>query len=253
MPKKQHAEEHGGGGMERWLLTYADLITLLLIFFIIMYSMSTINKTKFDEVVQMLTQAFGGSHSVVAMYNNGVMEKNFYPAQVKTRQQKSLYVKTVSALQKEIQAKEVRVTADKRGIVISLNSDFYFPSGSADLRDSAENVLAKLSTIFQALPNDIRVEGHTDSLPITPGSLLAQKFPTNWELSSQRAVNVVKVFEKSGLEKGRVFASAFADTHPLKSNETPEGRAFNRRVEIVILNTPTLEKITDLDKPQEEL
>lgn len=253
MPKRAHEEGHGGGGMERWLLTYADLITLLLIFFIIMYSMSTINKTKFDEVVQMLTQAFGGSHSVVAMYNNGVMEKNFYPAQVKTRQQKSLYVKTVSALQKEIQAKEVRVTADKRGIVVSLNSDFYFPSGSADLRDSAENVLAKLSTIFQALPNDIRVEGHTDGLPIAPGSSLAQKFPTNWELSSQRAVNVVKVFEKTGLEKGRVCASAFADTRPLKPNITPEGRAFNRRVEIVILNTPTLEKLTDLDKPQEPL
>ncbi len=253
MPKKQHEEGHGGGGMERWLLTYADLITLLLIFFIIMYSMSTINKTKFDEVVQMLSQAFGGSHSVVAMYNNGVMEKNFYPSQVKTRQQKSLYVKTVSELQKEIQSREVRVTADKRGIVVSLNSDFYFPSGSADLRDSAENVLRKLSTIFQALPNDIRIEGHTDSIPITPGSALAQKFPTNWELSSQRAVNVVKVFEKTGLEKGRVCASAFADTRPLKPNGSPEGRAFNRRIEIVILNTPTIEKITDLDKPQEEL
>jgi chemotaxis protein MotB len=253
MPKKQHEEGHGGGGMERWLLTYADLITLLLIFFIIMYSMSSINKVKFDQLVQMLSQSFGGSKSVVAMYNNGVMEKTFYPSQVRTKEQKSLYVKTVSALQKEIQSKDVRVTADKRGIVISLNSDFYFPSGSADLRDSATNVLSKLSTIFQALPNDIRVEGHTDSIPIAPTSPLAQRFPTNWELSSQRAVNVVRVFEKTGLEKGRVCASAFADTRPIKPNGTLEGRAFNRRVEIVILNTPTLEKITDLDKPQEEL
>jgi chemotaxis protein MotB len=253
MPKKQHEEGHGGGGMERWLLTYADLITLLLIFFIIMYSMSTINKVKFDQIVQMLAQSFGGSKSVVAMYNNGVMEKNFYPSQVRTKEQKHLYVKTVSALQNEIMSKEVRVTADKRGIVISLNSDFYFPSGSADLRDSAENVLRKLSTIFQGLPNDIRVEGHTDSLPIAPGSTLAQKFPTNWELSSQRAVNVVKVFEKTGLEKGRVCATAYGDTRPLKPNETAEGRAFNRRVEIVILNTPTLEKLTDLDKPEEPL
>jgi chemotaxis protein MotB len=253
MPKKQHDEGHGGGGMERWLLTYADLITLLLIFFIIMYSMSSINKVKFDQLVQMLSQSFGGSKSVVAMYNNGVMEKTFYPSQVRTKEQKSLYVKTVSALQKEIQSKDVRVTADKRGIVISLNSDFYFPSGSADLRDSATIVLSKLSTIFQALPNDIRVEGHTDSIPIAPTSPLAQRFPTNWELSSQRAVNVVRVFEKTGLEKGRVCASAFADTRPIKPNETLEGRAFNRRVEIVILNTPTLEKLTDLDKPQEEL
>lgn len=239
--------------MERWLLTYADLITLLLIFFIIMYSMSTINKTKFDQIMQMLSQAFGGSHSVVAMYNNGVMEKNFYPSQVKTKQQKSLYVKTVSALQKEIQSKEVRVTADKRGIVISLNSDFYFASGSADLNDSAFGVLNKLGTMFQSLPNDIRVEGHTDSLPIVPGSSVSQRFPTNWELSAQRAVNVVKVFEKDGLEKGKVSAAAFADSHPIKPNDTPENRATNRRVEIVILNAPTMEKLSDLDKPQEPL
>jgi chemotaxis protein MotB len=239
--------------MERWLLTYADLITLLLIFFIIMYSMSTINKVKFDQLIQMLSQSFGGSKSVVALYNNGVMEKNYYPSQVRTKEQKKLYVKTVSALQQEIQAKEVRITADKRGIVISLNSDFYFPSGSADLSDSATKVLNKLNTIFQSLPNDIRVEGHTDSIPITPGSAIAQKYPTNWELSSQRAVNVVKVLENAGLQKGRVCASAFADTRPVKPNATPEGRSFNRRIEIVILNTPTMEKITDLDKPEEPL
>ncbi len=253
MPKKQHDDGHAGGGMERWLLTYADLITLLLIFFIIMYSMSTINKAKFDQVMQMLSEAFGGSHSVVAMYNNGVLEKNFYPSEVKTKQQKSLYVKTVSALQKEIQAKEVRVTADKRGIVVSLNSDFYFPSGSADLRDSAYGVIDKLGAMFQAIPNDIRVEGHTDNIPIAPGSPLADKFPTNWELSAQRAVNVVKEFEKTGMQKGRISAAAFADSRPLKPNDTPEHRALNRRVEIVILNTPTVEKITDLDKPQEPL
>jgi chemotaxis protein MotB len=253
MPKKQHAEEHGGGGMERWLLTYADLITLLLIFFIIMYSMSSINKTKFDAVMQMLSQAFGGSHSVVAMYNNGVMEKNFYPSQVKTKEQKSLYVKTVSALQKEIQSKEVKVTADKRGIVISLNSDFYFASGSADLNDSAYGMLNRLGAMLRSVPNDIRVEGHTDSLPIAPGSALAERYPTNWELSAQRAVNVVKVFEKTGVEKGKVSAAAFADSHPIKPNDTPENRATNRRVEIVILNTPTLEKLSDLDKPQEPL
>jgi len=251
MAKKPEAEAEPSH--ERWLLSYADFITLLLVFFIIMYSMSTINKTKFDQVVAMLSEAFGGSHSVVAMYNNGVMEKNFYPSQVKTKEQKSLYVKTVSALQKEIQSKEIKVTADKRGIVISLNSDFYFASGSADLNDSAFNVLHKLGALFQGLPNNIRVEGHTDSLPIPPGSAIAEKYPTNWELSAQRAVNVVKVFEKDGLEKGKVSAAAFADTHPLKANDTPENRALNRRVEIVILNTPTIEKVTDVDKPEEPL
>jgi chemotaxis protein MotB len=253
MARKKEEEGHGGGGMERWLLTYADLITLLLIFFIIMYSMSSLNKAKFDQLVQMLSLAFGGQRSVVAMYNNGVMEKNFFPSQVRTKEQKSLYVKAVSQLQKEIQSKEVRVTADKRGIVISLSSDCFFASGSADLNDSVYGVLNKLTTMFQTLPNDLRIEGHTDSLPIVAGSALAQRYPTNWELSSQRSVNVLKVFESLGLDKARMSATAFADTRPVKPNTTPEGRAFNRRVEIVLLNTPVLENLKDLDKPQEEL
>jgi chemotaxis protein MotB len=253
MPKKQHDDGHGGGGMERWLLTYADLITLLLIFFIIMYSMSSLNKAKFDQLVQMLSMSFGGQRSIVAQYNNGVLEKNFMPSQVRTKEQKKLYVKTVSALQKEIQNKEVRITADKRGIVVSLSSDCFFTSGSADLSDSMSGVLTKLNDIFQTLPNDIRIEGHTDDVPIAPGSALAQRFPTNWELSSQRAVNVLKVFEKLGLDKARMSASAYADSRPVKPNDTEESRALNRRVEIVILNTPTIEKLTDLDKPQEPL
>jgi chemotaxis protein MotB len=246
--KREPESEHGGGGMERWLLTYADLITLLLIFFVIMYAMSSLNKAKFDQLVQMLSLAFGGQHSVVQMYNNGVMEKNFFPSQVRTKEQKNLYVNAVSQLQKEIQSKEVRVTADKRGIVISLSSDFFFRSGSADLNDSIYGVLNRLSNILQTIPNDVRIEGHTDNVPIVPAGPLAVRFPTNWELSSQRAVNVLKVFEKRGLERTRISATAFADTHPVNSNDTPEGRALNRRVEIVILNSLMIQKLNDLDK-----
>jgi chemotaxis protein MotB len=247
-PEAEHEPSH-----ERWLLSYADFITLLLVFFIIMYSMSTINKVKFDQVIQMLSQSFGGNRSVVAMYNNGVMEKNFYPSEVRTRQMKKLYVKAVGQLQKEIQSKDVRVTAVKRGIIISLSSDCFFKPGSADLSDSMATVLATLTEMFQTLPNDIRVEGHTDDIPIPPTSSLAQTYPTNWELSSQRAVNVLKSIEKNGLDKTRISAAAFADTRPVKLNDTPEGRSFNRRVEIVILNMPTLEKLSDLDKQEEPL
>jgi len=247
---KEHEKE---ANAERWLLSYADFITLLLVFFIIMYSMSSLDKAKFDQLVQMLSMSFGGQKSVVAMYNNGVMEKNFMPSQVKTKEQKNLYVKAVSSLQKEIEAKEVRVTADKRGIIISLSSDCFFSSGSADLNDSLTTVLTKLQTILQPLPNNIRIEGHTDNQPIVPGSALAQKYPSNWELAAQRAVNVLRVLEKCGLTRDRISAATYGDTRPVKPNETSEGRAFNRRVEIVILNTPTLNKISDLDKPVEEM
>jgi len=247
---KEHEKEPNA---ERWLLSYADFITLLLVFFIIMYSMSSVDKAKFDQLVQVLNQTFGGNKSVISMNNSGIMQMNFYPSHLKNRQEKNLYVKTVSALQKEIQSKDVKVTADQRGVVISLNSDFYFPPGSADLSDSAEKVLAKVAGILQTQTNVIRVEGHTDSIPISPSSPLAQRFPSNWELSSQRAINVVKMLENQGLHKGRACATAYADTHPLKPNDTVEGRAANRRVEIVIINMPEIDKLSDVAKPHEEL
>jgi Flagellar motor protein len=236
MPRKKEAEGHGGGaGMERWLLTYADLITLLLIFFIIMYAMSKVDTAKFSQLVQMLTKSFGGQHSVITMSNMGLLPQNAVFGDTRTKQRK-LYVKTVGQLQKEIASKSVKVTQDQRGIVISLASDFYFGSGIADFGDSTEAVLKKLYAILGPLSANIRIEGHTDDVPIVPGSALSQRYPTNWELSSQRSVNVLKALEKLGLDRKRMAAAAYADTRPLKSNDTPDGRNANRRVEIVILS-----------------
>jgi chemotaxis protein MotB len=233
--REEHEEGEGGGGMERWLLTYADMITLLLIFFIILYSLSKVNQTKFDEVAQVLKEAFGGQHSVITMKELGVLEKNLHAAKKKTKEKYS-YVQAVSAFQKEIEAKKVHVLMRERGIVISLASDFYFGSGSADLTDEALGVLEKLSEILSTMPNNVKIEGHTDNVPITPGGPLAARYPTNWELSSQRAVNVLKYLESRGIDPKRVSAVAYADTRPLKPNDTENGRTLNRRVEIVIVN-----------------
>jgi chemotaxis protein MotB len=219
---------------ERWLLSYADFITLLLVFFIIMYSMSKVNAQKYNQLVTVLEKAFGGQKSVISMSNRGLLPQNAVFGDTRTKQRK-MYVKTVGQLQKEISSKEVRVKEDERGIVISLASDFFFGSGKADFGDSTEAVLAKLLPLLNSTASNIRIEGHTDDIPIVQGSSLAQRFQSNWELSSQRSINVLKSLEQLGVDKKRMSAAAFADTRPAKPNDSYENRAYNRRVEIIIL------------------
>jgi Flagellar motor protein len=220
---------------ERWLLSYADFITLLLVFFIIMYSMSKVNVTKYNQMVTVLEKTFGGERSAIKLADSGLLPSITRSGEAR-RKQKQLYVKTVGQLQKEIASKSIKVSQDQRGIVVSLASDFYFGSGIADFGDSTEAVLKKIYSILAPLNANIRIEGHTDNVPIVPGSALSQRYPTNWELSSQRSVNVLKTLEKLGLDRKRMAAAAYADTRPLKSNDTPDGRNGNRRVEIVILS-----------------
>ena len=225
--KKQEEKEPNA---ERWLLSYADFITLLTVFFIIMYAMSKVNVQKFNQLVTVMEKSFGGQHSVIKMANSGLLPQITRSGEMRRK----LYVKTVGQLQKEISSKAVRVTQDERGIVVSLASDCYFGSGKTEFGDSVEAVIQKLTGILNTTEGNIRVEGHTDDIPIVQGSSLSQRLPTNWELSSQRAVNVLKLLEKQGIDRKRLSAAAFADTRPLKPNDTFEGRAYNRRVEIVI-------------------
>ena len=225
--KKQEEKEPNA---ERWLLSYADFITLLTVFFIIMYAMSKVNVQKFNQMVTIMEKTFGGQHSVIKMANSGLLPQITRSGEMRRK----LYVKTVGQLQKEISSKAVRVTQDERGIVVSLASDCYFGSGKTEFGDSVEAVIQKLTGILNTTEGNIRVEGHTDDIPIVQGSSLSQRLPTNWELSSQRAVNVLKLLEKQGIDRKRLSAAAFADTRPLKPNDTFEGRAYNRRVEIVI-------------------
>ncbi len=232
MAKKKQEEKEPSA--ERWLLSYADFITLLTVFFIIMYSMSKVNAQKFNQMVTIMEKSFGGQHSVIKMANSGLLPQITRSAEMR-RKEKQLYVKTVGQMQKEISSKSVRITQDERGIVVSLASDFFFGSGKAEFGDSTEAVLKKLHGLFTSTSGNIRVEGHTDDIPIVQGSSLSQRLPTNWELSSQRAVNVLKSLEKLGLDRKRLSAAAFADTRPIKPNDTYDGRAYNRRVEIVIM------------------
>jgi len=177
-------------------------------------------------------KTFGGEHSVIKLADSGLLPQMTRSGEAR-RKQKQLYVKTVGQLQKEIASKSVKVTQDQRGIVVSLASDFYFGSGIADFGDSTEAVLRKIYSILAPLSANIRIEGHTDNVPIAPGSALSQRYPTNWELSSQRSVNVLKALEKLGLDRKRLGRGRIRRHPATQVQRFLDGRNANRRVEIV--------------------
>ena len=237
---------------ERWLLTYADLITLLLIFFIIMYVMSIQDIVKFKSVAQSLNMALaGGGQSIMgeapasslipgqqgyqAKYNK---DKSKSGSEDKKRKSES---ETMAEIKQKIEqmAKaagletKVTVTQTERGVTISIIDKLLFSSGEASLSPSAHSLLQKIGSIISVSQQYMRVEGHTDNQPIS-----SFPYPSNWELSAARATNVVRMFiEESGITPERLSAVGYGEYRPIASNATEEGRMANRRVEIVLLDS----------------
>ena len=222
-------------GMMRWLLTYADMITLLLALFIILFSISTINKVKFQALVHSIAGGFDNDWAINQPPNGGSNGSQSLNAS-----------SNIPAIQKQLQQyinankleKQVQTRLDHRGLVITLLSDkAYYNSGSAELRPQTKVILDKVDTFLKQNSYMIRVEGNTDNVPIDTGS-----YPSNWELSTARATNVVRyLVEKDGLNPSRISAAGYGEFRPRKPNVSDENRAGNRRVDIVILNA-TLSK-----------
>ncbi|MCX7622812.1 MAG: flagellar motor protein MotB [Thermomicrobium sp.] len=225
---KHHEGEHEN--LERWLITYADLITLLLIFFVVMYSISQADLAKFRQVATSLRAAF--NLNVLSAPPPG--QSMVTPLEQDPRFNAYLSVRAqVGALFTRLgldrQDAEVELTTE--GIVIHLSDAVLFPPGQAELRPEAQRVLDGIAAIVEPLPNAIRVEGHTDNTP--PPSAA---YPDNWELSAMRAVNTVRYLtDVAGLPPERLSAAGYGEFRPRASNETVEGRRKNRRVDIVIL------------------
>ncbi len=149
--------------------------------------------------------------------------------------------KATSGLESEIKSQKIRVSEDERGFVITLGADQYFESGRTNLVENQNNTetFIKLASILSTLPNDIRIEGHTDSGAIREGSALERQFGNNWGLSSARALVVLeRLFESDQtgqLDRNKYSVAGYADTRPVASNDLPDGRALNRRVDIVVV------------------
>lgn len=225
---RNHGEAGGGGhdatGMMRWLLTYADLITLLMAFFVIMYAMSTVDVAKYQALAASLrgTLATGNSYVPLPLQETAPPKD---PLQ-------ALGEEVAGALTELGLEGQGAVFRTERGIVISLYGAVLFDLGKADIRPEAGSVLDRIATALAEVPNYVSVEGSTDDLPIN--SLL---FPTNWELSVRRATTVVRYFvDRHQLDPRRFLATGYGEFQPMFPNDSEKNRARNRRVDIVVLS-----------------
>jgi len=255
----QKSDGHDGPSMERWLLTYADLITLLMAFFVIMYAMSNVNASKYSAMAQSLKIALGvedRSPGLISTMMTGQKpgndktlslkdkNKDKATAQMQQIQQKlntrnPAEEKEFAAMISKIKAyakmkgivANVDVKEDGRGIVINLSDKVLFESGKADLSPTAKAMLDDIAGILFSSSKSIKVEGHTDNIPINN-----ERYPSNWQLSTDRATSVIMYWlSKYPADAGRLSAAGYGQYRPVASNATPSGRAKNRRVEIIVL------------------
>ncbi|MDI3270560.1 MAG: flagellar motor protein MotB [Bacillota bacterium] len=224
---------HDGSGMMRWLITYADLITLLAVFFIVLYSMSVVDQQKFIALSAALRASLYGENAGNAVIQTSPSLQEVLPENL-PEQETLLEVgkRLAQAVQQLGLTHNVSISLEERGLVVSFRSEaVFFPLGRADLQPPLQELLAKLAPILKEIPNPIEVAGYTDDLKIHTA-----EFPTNWELSARRATNVVRYLaEEGGISPQRLHASAFGEFHPRYPNDSDEGRARNRRVDLVVL------------------
>ena len=234
---------------ERWLLTYADMITLLLALFIVMFAMSSVNATKFQSLQQSLQDAFSGKILGGQSINHTggsvqaeeakpeVSQTSLQPMSQSTAQARAeqtdfrkLKAKIDRLVAEQGLTKKVETAIEKRGLAVRVLTDgLLFPSGSADVNAAARPLLEKIGVILShGSPHPVRVEGHTDDVPI------AGRFPSNWELASSRASGIVRVLLGTPLKSNPFEAVGRASLDPIASNDSDAGRAKNRRVDIIL-------------------
>lgn len=238
--RRLDAENH-----ERWLISYADFITLLFAFFVVMYAISAVNVEKYKIFSVSLTSAFGKQNvpkpEVVEPANEQelllkslVDRRNARLGERLRKQQEYMQgvAKSLSqTMLSEITNGQVSVTKTDRGVVLEINASALFNQGEAELQGGAVKTLTRVAQILGQGDHAIEVEGYTDDVPIS-----TKRFPSNWELSSARASSVVRMFIEQGIAAERLTAVGSAANHPVASNDTAEGRARNRRVTVTILS-----------------
>lgn len=217
---------HDSTGGLRWLLTYADMITLLLAFFVILYAISATNSRRFNEFATAVKQGFS-----IFPSDHYKTQKGDSPILQNRSPMETLDSDLAAALSKEISTGNVRISRGPEGVTISLADSVLFQPGQAEISPAAGEILIKLASYLTPLANEVVVEGHTDNAPIH----MAQ-FPSNWELSSARSVNVVKNLARSGVTPERLSAVGYGEFRPRVPNDPLKGAQENRRIDIVVRN-----------------
>lgn len=228
--RKKKEEEHEN--QERWLISYADFITLLFAFFVVMYSTSSVHEGKYRAVADGVNEAF---HPVISLSSSNI--------RLTTKQSGAdmfdpglklffKYKKLEEEVKKMNGTGNIDFIKDRRGRVIRIGDSLAFNTGQAEILPEFSEKLDKIADHIAALPNPVQVEGHTDNIPIrTP------VYPSNWELSTARATSIIRYFvERHSMDPQRFSVAGYGEFRPIDTNNTPEGQAKNRRVEIVILS-----------------
>lgn len=226
----QDEDGHNEPGHHRWLLTYADMITLLLVLFVVMFAISAINMKKYREFKQSATQAIG-SHVALTTTTTPAPSKATSVASLQARQLTQIHQQLIAALTAKGLAGDVNISSNSAGLAVGLATDSaFFGTDNAQLDSVGKEIVDVVASVLKSYPNAIEVAGYTDNQPITGGP-----YPNNWALSAARATTVVvRMTKRDGVAPSRVVLIGFGQYHPLASNSTPVGRAENRRVNIIV-------------------
>jgi chemotaxis protein MotB len=250
MSRKKH-EEHVNH--ERWLVSYADFITLLFAFFVVMFATSQVDKNKAKAVSDSVKKALEGEsfNSVVKVILGGTIDKtgagnaqrngpggSKQPAKVTEKKPQPIVVELMPSLDilkkqlaEEIKSGKLQISMVPRGLAISFTQAALFPSGEDEIAKDTYPSIKKIAEAMRNIPNPARMEGHTDAVPIHNS-----RFRSNWELSAARSIALLESITRFGVDRDRLSIGGYADTNPVDDNDTEQGRAKNRRVDIIILN-----------------
>jgi chemotaxis protein MotB len=240
--RKKYEEE--GEHHERWLISYADFITLLFAFFVVMYAVSVVNIGKYTVLSEALGDAFGGRGAATttntqvelgALPLSNIIARRRAEAARRDRERLDLLAKKLDGVMAPlVRSGKVRVTRTTRGVTLEINASVLFQEGQAAMDVNARETLQAVADVLRDDTHALEVEGHTDDKPISN-----PQFPSNWELSAARASSVVRLFAESGVPERRLAAVGRAANVPLAPNTDDAGRARNRRVAITILTGET--------------
>lgn len=244
MARRRKSKDKSSGGAPLWMTTFSDMMSLLLTFFILLFSMSSINEEKFSQASQSIQSALLNGTSNSLLDGNGPSPAETPTETLPETEEEvpeelpesvvEMYGEVQEFMKENELDSKVTVSRDENGIYVDINESILFDSGNAQVNENGVPTLDLISELLNKFDNPIIIEGYTDDVPVG-----TSKYPSNWELSVDRAVSVVRYLsEEKNLAAGRFSAVGYGEYKPLFPNDTPENRSRNRRVNIVIVHEP---------------
>ena len=244
--RNKDSDKNQDSGSPAWMTTFGDMMTLLLVFFVMMYSMSVLDVDRFMGFISAFQNQLGVLEGGETVTDEDLMTRGSRGEDFNVAHQNVQVVRNQMAEFIEERELEGNVSMEMtdRGLVVSVTGEVLYEIGRAEIRPEGAALLNEIIANIKEIPNEIMVEGHTDDWPIS-----TEQFPSNWELSTARATNVVRYFiENTDINPARFSAAGYSEYRPVAPNDTAGNRAMNRRVEIVVLNSMLQEDLEDYQR-----